>query len=181
MPGLTALTGTPGTGKSSVAARLAARWRMCEVAELALDLRAGRRRGRTVEVDLPRLRARIRARRRLPDVDVLVGHLAHLLPVRDVIVLRCHPVELARRLRRARRGAAADRRENFLAEATDVVLREALGPGRRVWEVDTTGRTVADVAREVDRRLRRRGRSSYGTVDWLGDPRVTAHLLDRPR
>ena len=113
-------------------------------------------------------------------IDLVVGHLAHLLPVHDVIVLRCHPLELERRLRAADRGTPAERHENFVAEATDVVLREALGPRRRVWEIDTTRRPVGSVARAVAERLRRRGPPAFGKVDWLADPRVTAHLLDPP-
>jgi adenylate kinase len=97
--------------------------------------------------------------------------------VRDVVVLRCHPVELLARLRTARRGTAADRTENVLAEATDVVLQEALRMRRRVWEVDTTGRSVAEVAREVDRIVRDRRGPRHGDVDWLADPLVTDYLL----
>jgi adenylate kinase len=167
-----ALTGTPGTGKSSVAAALRGRRTSLEVSEWALASHAGRRRGRGVAVDLARLP------RRLPDVDLLVGHLAHLVPVRDVIVLRCHPIELLRRLRAARRGSDAERRANAEAEALDFVLWEALRPGRRVWEIDTSGRSVADVARAVDRAWRRRGPSRYGRTDWLRDSAVTEHLLD---
>ncbi len=182
MPGPIALTGTPGTGKSAVAARLAARWRVREVGDLALELASGRRRGpRSIEVDLERLGRRLRSGAALADVDIVVGHLAHLLPIRDVVVLRCHPVELERRLRQARRGTAAERRENFVVEATDAVLREALARRRRVWEVDSSGRPVAEVARAVARRVAHRGAPSYGRVDWLRDPAVTAHLLDRPR
>jgi adenylate kinase len=174
-----ALTGTPGTGKSSVARRLAPSLRSIEVGALALRSRAARRAGQGLEVDVDRLRSVLRRPRAWGGVDLVVGHLAHLLPVRDVIVLRCHPVELVERLRRSRRGNARDRRENFAAEALDVILWEAVRPNRRVWEVDTTHRPVAEVARVVERRVRRRGPSSYGRVDWLADPRVTAHLLDR--
>ncbi len=176
-----ALTGTPGTGKSSVARALARRHRVVEVGDLARSLGAGRGRGRSVEVDLPLLRRRLLRPGAWGDIEVVVGHLAHLLPVRRVVVLRCHPRELERRLVRRRRGSAASRKENFAAEATDVVLLEAIGPGRAVWEVDTTGRSVAAVAREVERRLAHGGRSDYGAIDWLADPEVTAHLLDRPR
>jgi adenylate kinase len=179
--GVVALTGTPGTGKSAVARALPRRWRSVEVAELARQLGAARGRSRHVEVDLARVRQRWATGRRSSEFDLVVGHLAHLLPISDVIVLRCHPAELDRRLRTARRGRATERRDNVVTEATDVVLVEALGRARRVWEVDTTGRSVRAVARAVAARLRRRGRSSYGTVDWLADPAVTAHLLDPPR
>lgn len=151
-----------------------------EVGELAVALGCGRPIRSGVEVELPRLR---RAMRRLPvraSPRLLVGHLAHFLPVTSIIVLRCHPIELARRLGRSHRGTARERRENVAAEATDVVLWEALGTGLPVFEVDTTGRSVAAVAREVAARLRRPRGSRFGTVRWLADPRVTEYLL-RPR
>jgi adenylate kinase len=170
--GPVALTGTPGTGKSSVAAALGSRRSSIEVAAWALATHAGRRLGRGVEVDLARLP------KRPPNVDLVVGHLAHLLPIRDVIVLRCHPIELLRRLQAVHRGSEALRRANAEAEALDVVLWEALRPGRRIWEIDTSGRSVADVARAVDRVWRRRGPSRYGRIDWLRDPAVTENLLD---
>jgi adenylate kinase len=172
-----ALTGTPGTGKSSVAAALAPRFRSLEVADLALSVGAGRRTRAGVEVDVGAL---IRAVRRgaIPaGTDLVVGHLAHLLPIRDVVVLRCHPRELGRRL--ARRGAPAARRANVGAEALDLVLAEAIRPGRRIREIDTTGRSVAAVARDVARCVRSRRPSAYGRIAWLADPWVTKHLLDR--
>ena len=176
-----ALTGTPGVGKSSVARALGPALRSVEVGTLALQCACGRRTPRGVEVDLDRLAAAVRRRSVRSDFDLLVGHVAHLLPLRDVIVLRCHPSELHRRLERARRGTARERRENVVAEALDVVLVEALRPGRRVWEIDTTGRRVHEVAREVARRVRERGLPWYGTVDWLGDREVTETLLDTGR
>lgn len=174
-----ALTGTPGTGKSSVARHLAPRRSSIEVGDLALRLGCGRRAGpRSITVDLPALATAVRADR--PPEEIVVGHLAHLLPVREAIVLRCHPLELGRRLARARRGTAGERRENVAAEATDVVLFEALRPGRRVWEIDTTGLPVAAAARRVEDRLRRRGPSRFGSIDWLSDPTVTEELLRPP-
>jgi adenylate kinase len=175
-----ALTGTPGTGKSTVARLLGASWRTMEVAELAQRLGTGRRGEGGWVVDLDAT-ARGWRSGRVPHVDVVVGHLAHLLPLRDVIVLRCHPRELARRLARYRPGSERDRRANLVAEATDVVLVEAVGLRRRIWEVDTTGRSPASVAREVVRRLRARGPPSYGRVDWLSDTWVGEHLLDWSR
>lgn len=173
-----ALTGTPGSGKSSVAALLRPRFSVVEVAELAVRAGLGRRQGGSIIVDLPQLQHRFPGLHRAHPHQVYVGHLAHLLPIRDIVVLRCNPVVLAQRLRRLRRGSARDRDANVVSEAIDLVLREALGPGRRVWEVDTTGRSPEEVAREVRLRIRKRGPSVYGRVRWLTDPRVTDYLLD---
>jgi adenylate kinase len=175
-----ALTGTPGTGKSTVARGLPSRWKVIEVGELARRVGAARPKGASVEIDMRRLARGFRAGL-AGRVDVVVGHLAHLLPVRDVVVLRCHPRELRRRLERCHRGTSSSRDENVVAEATDWVLIEALALRRRVWEVDTSGRSPAAVAREVTARIRRRGRPSYGRVDWLADPTVTGHLLEWER
>lgn len=176
-----ALTGTPGTGKSAVAARLARRFRVIEVADLAERRGAARRVRGELEVDLVRLRRSLRRPSAWEGAEVVVGHLAHLLPLREVIVLRCHPLELVERLRAADRGTARERTENAIAEVLDVVLVEAIRSRRRVVEVDTSGRSIAAVARDVARFVARRGRPSYGRVDWLSDPRVTAHLLDPAR
>lgn len=172
-----ALTGTPGTGKSSVAKRLPSSLRGIEVSELARRLGAGRRRGRrSVEVDLPALRRAFRGYARTEPTGIVVGHLSHLLPVRYIIVLRCHPRELARRLRRGRR-ARRDRTANALAEALDIVLVEALATGLPVREVDTTHRSVAAVARLVEGLVGRRPPANYGRVRWLADRRLTEQLL----
>jgi adenylate kinase len=176
-----ALTGTPGTGKSAVAGALP-EFRCVEVADLAREWGAARERPDGLEVNLARLRRAARDHTALRGVDLVVGHLAHLLPLRDVVVLRCHPGALARRLARRRRTSpAAERRENVVAEATDLILLEALRPGRRLWEIDTTDRTVVSVARQVARRVRGRGPSAYGKVRWLEDAAVTDYLLDRGR
>jgi adenylate kinase len=175
--GWVALTGTPGTGKSSVAKRLRSAPPAVEVSELALQLGAGRRRGHgSVEVDLVALRRAFRRFARTTPTGVAVGHLAHLLPVRYVIVLRCHPRELARRLRRVGR-SRRDRTANAFAEALDIVLVEALATRVPVREVDTTHRSVAAVARGVESLVRRRPRARYGRVRWLADRRLTEELL----
>ncbi len=151
---------------------------MTEVADLARELGLARADGAGVEVDLGRLRRALLRRPREDLPELLVGHLAHLLPVREAIVLRCHPRELARRLARARRGGPADREANVVSETVDLVLIEALERQVPVFEIDTTGRSVAAVAWEVEERLRRGGAPRQGTVDWLADRRVTEHLLD---
>jgi adenylate kinase len=174
-----ALTGTPGTGKSTIARELSRTLRVIEVADLARRHGAAAGTGRNVVIDMGRLSRALRAPSESRDLDVVVGHLAHLLPVRDSIVLRCRPVELVRRLRRSRRGSPADRHANFVCEATDVIVGEALATGGTVFEIDTTSRSPETVARAVRRRIESGGPSRVGTVNWLADPAVTTHLLDR--
>jgi adenylate kinase len=175
-----ALTGTPGTGKSAVADHLASRFSVIEVAVLARLYGAARRSRGSLVVDMNRLRKALQHPGALDDFDLVVGHLAHLLPVREVIVLRCHPLELVRRLRHVRGGDSLDHQANFVAEAIDEILGEALGQKLRVFELDTTGRSIDAVAATVSRRLRRGGPPRWGRVDWLRDANVTAHLLDGP-
>ncbi|EQD32931.1 adenylate kinase, partial [mine drainage metagenome] len=171
--------GTPGTGKSAVARRLPASLPAVEVGDWAADHGLGRRSAGGVEVDLATLRRRFWSLHRQDPYAVYVGHLAHLLPIPDVLLLRCHPLEIARRLAAAGRGSASDRVENVAAEALDVILCETLDLGRRVWEVDTTERTADAVARAVARRAVLRGPPRFGRSRWLVDPDVTAYLLER--
>ena len=173
-----ALTGTPGTGKTTVA-RLLARGRpVVEVGDLAVRGGWGRAGKRGIEVDLRGLVRSLRARPSEFGAEIVVGHLAHLLPIRDVVVLRCQPLELGRRLTRAQRGDRGTRRENLLAETLGVITAEALARGRNIFEVDTTGRSPAAVAREVAGWLRGARPSRWGRIDWLADPSVTDHLLE---
>jgi adenylate kinase len=176
--GWVALTGTPGTGKTTVASHLPARWSPIEVGELAESLGAARpRRGGGYVVDLERL-----ARKFPPAgarVRVLVGHLAHLLPVRTAIVLRCDPTALAGRLRG--KGRASERHDNLVCEAIDLVAEEARAPGRRVLELDTTTRSPELVARSIVRWVRSGRPRSGARPRWLARRGVTDVLLGKAR
>ena len=81
---------------------------------------------------------------------VLESHLAHRFDADVVVVLRCRPDVLETRL--LERGeSAAKARENAESEALDVVLSESIeryGTGT-VHEIDTTERTPAEVAAEI--------------------------------
>jgi len=94
-----ALTGTPGTGKSSVASELARRGyhvvsldRLAEERKLIVGIDAARG---TREVDVEALDREIDVRVKL---GFLVGHYAHLLTADLAVVLRCHPKVLEERL-----------------------------------------------------------------------------------
>jgi adenylate kinase len=177
-PGWWALSGTPGTGKSTVARRLLPQVLAFELRDLAAGLDGRVPGGRPVPVRLPAIRAWMR--RHPPSRPVVVaGYLTHRLPVRGIVVLRCHPRELADRLR-TREIPAQDLRDNVQCEALDTVSGEARCAGPRVWELDTTGVTPAEVARRI-LRLLVHAEGASDPVDWLADPTVPPFLLGFPR
>jgi len=176
-----ALTGTPGTGKSSVGGYIrehhGREYLVLDLNRLVVEegLYSGWDEVReTFEADLDRLEARVRELIGSENRDVvLVGHLSHYLWGDAVIVLRTEPWELEKRLRQ--RGYGLEKiRENVEAEALDVILVEAWEAWERVYEVDSTGKTVSMVAEEVLRVIEniKQGRGeeliSYkpGRIDW---------------
>lgn len=149
---LIALTGTPGTGKSTVAAILQTRGnKVLSVNELAESMgcmRGTDERRRSIEVDTDCLsRIDLSA---YPSGSIFEGHLAHYLSVDLLIVLRTSPNLLKKRL--SERGWGPEKiRENMEAEACDVILLEALDLNREVYEVDTTEKSPESAAADVER------------------------------
>lgn len=160
---LAALSGVPGTGKTSVGEELRRRgWRALEVKDLAEA--EGLAEGD--ELDLDALVARLPRTEEV--TTILVGHLAHLLPVDLAIVLRCHPEVLRLRLK-AQGWPAGKVQDNVEAEALDYVTIEAVEDGLEVCEVDTTQKSLAEVTDVVEAILNgdRQG-FMPGSVDWSG-------------
>lgn len=164
---LVAITGTPGTGKTSA----------CDVLEgrgyVVVDLdEIARREGCIVgrddlrgseEVDVDRLRERLRIPSKL---SFLKGHYSHLLDVNVAIVLRCSPGVLRRRLE-ARGWPAAKVRENVEAEAIDLITQEAVERAPLVYEVDTSHAAPRETAATILEILQGRVEGhGPGSVDW---------------
>ncbi len=140
-----AITGTPGTGKTTVAERFSDRYRVYSVKDLALESSCGEREGDELIVDVECLKEKIDC-----EDCIIEGHLSHLLNPDLIIVLRCHPDRLRERLKP--RGYSEEKlMENIEAEAIDVILEEALETGRPVYEIDTTDMDIEDVVGAVER------------------------------
>jgi adenylate kinase len=170
---LIALTGVPGTGKSTVSRILRSSDHTVYdlnllVKEHGLVLGIDRKRG-SKEVDLRSLGRLVKKLDVKGDTIFLEGHLSHLLPVDRAIVLRCHPEVLRKRLK-ARRWPMAKVRENLEAEAMGVITRECVGARLDCYEIDVSNIKPHDVASLVSRLARsRRGVMGYkpGKIDYF--------------
>jgi adenylate kinase len=149
---IVAITGTPGTGKTSVTRLLHTNgyltmelndiiWRHNCI--LGYDHTR-----ETYEIDVDKLNFHVRAEAKnllgardgTDAILFLDSHLSHLLStelIDIVIVLRCHPSALARRLE-AHGYKSGKIRENLEAEALAVISCEATEMHKRVYEIDTT-------------------------------------------
>lgn len=160
------VTGTPGAGKTSASELVETDLsvihlnEVVEQREFYTEIDVDRD---TLVADIDRLRTYLADRE-----DVLIeSHLAHHFAADRVIVLRCRPAVLERRL--LDRGEPPQKAaENAESEALDVVLSEAVATHGReaVYEIDTTNRTPAETAAAIEAVLAGEREPSAGTVDY---------------
>jgi adenylate kinase len=105
----------------------------------------------------------------VPVDGFIEGHLAHLLACDRIVVLRCRPDELKKRLSR-RKYREAKIRENTDAEAIDVCLIETVEKfsPEQILELDTTERDVASCADQIERFEKGEIPADFGHIDWSG-------------
>jgi len=158
-----AVTGTPGTGKTTATTLLDAE--VIHLNDLIREagLWSERDDGRdSLVADLDAVQEAIG-----DWSGVAESHLAHHLDADRVVVLRCRPDVLADRLRE--RGAdEAKATENAESEALDVILSEAVDRHGldHVYEIDTTDRPPADVATDIEAVVSGDRAPSAGDVDF---------------
>ena len=139
-----ALTGTPGVGKTTLAAVAVAHgWTVVDLKKMAHEIGAVVAFDEADQADV--LDLDILATSEFPKGNVLVeGHLSHLMPVDAIWVIRLDPGVLRQRL--AGRGYSdAKVVENLEAEALDIILQEALDQGVPVVQRDGTRRTPEEL------------------------------------
>ena len=165
-----AISGTPGTGKTSVAKILAhdLEYSVIDLNEFAKarKLTLGNDKARnSVIVDVSALKKEVS---QMEGNLILEGHLAHLCGADIFIILRTNPKELSKRLK-ARLWAAEKIRENVEAEIMNICLNEAVELHRKyVFEVDTTKKSAKETAEIIKEIIAGKNREKYapGKTDW---------------
>jgi adenylate kinase len=174
-----ALTGTPGTGKTSAASLLQNKgYQIIDLNKVAID------KGFIVGIDKQR-------KSKLIDVELIdsyiakkingtthifvEGHASHLLnTMQRVIILRCHPHVLHTRLIKKRWGEQK-MQENELAETLDIILCESVEkyPKEHLFEIDTTKKTIEEVVAAILEILHHGfspiKKYNIGKIDWSED------------
>lgn len=164
-----AISGTPGTGKTHLAAEL--RSRGYDVLDLnehirnngLLEEKDEARDTYCVDVDSLDLSLEgYRAR----DLIFIEGHISHYVECGIVIVLRCDPDILAKRL--TERGYSQNKvAENVQAEILDVILCEASEADVPVCELDSSEDSVTGLADKVEDILGgNTDKYQPGNIDW---------------
>lgn len=155
-----AISGTPGTGKTSVTKLLEKKHPIIHLNEYVKENELTRgydKERKSYHVDLEAVDEE------LPKEAIIESHFSHLLEVDRIIVLRCHPNELEKRLS----GRDEDEiKENLEAEAIDKILIESLDRLNDVHEIDTTNRSKKEVAKLIDRIIKGNIKKEPGQIDW---------------
>ncbi|MBN2735052.1 MAG: adenylate kinase family protein [Methanomicrobiaceae archaeon] len=158
------ITGTPGTGKSAVSEILRKKgYNVVLQNDTVKDYVISDDNKRDTAV----IDEELWAENFQPFDGIIEGHLTHLLPCDLVVILRCRPDVLKKRL--IKRGYAPEKvSENAMAEALDAALIETLEchPEERIFETDTTDITEEETAKLIEDFMLGIIPPSYGNTDW---------------
>ena len=173
---IVALTGTPGTGKTSVSEILQKKsFKVIDLNKVACE------KGFIIEhdeerdseiVDIEKFNEYVDKNYILEEIVFIEGHLSHLLKSADkVIVLRCHPDKLRKNL--SKKGWNEKKiKENLEAEILDILLCEAVETHSEdnIFEIDTTNKSINDIVSSIleiiNNKFRNMTKYNIGKIDW---------------
>lgn len=163
------ITGTPCTGKTTIASRLDGR--VIKINDLARShgfiMGVDEQKGYDI-IDIEKLSSHIcQLIKDCDEVLIFEGHVTHLLDGADkVIVLRANPDILKKRLE-GRGYSPSKIRENLEAEALGVCSAEAIEKHDEVYELDVSDLTVDEAAELVGEVIENGGDYPVGSVDYM--------------
>jgi adenylate kinase len=185
---LIGLTGTPGTGKTSVSSLLEKKrnWKVIHLNDLIIEKHLytetdEKRDSVIADMELVQHYLKEASERNelkwvqeeKNEIVIIESHLAHYI-TDIVIVLRVCPPELKTRLET--RGYSEEKiKENVEAEALDVILVEAFEWCKKVFEINTTGKSIEEVGQNIEKIIdnifigNEEELSEYkpGSIDWI--------------
>ncbi|MBB89163.1 MAG: toxin [Euryarchaeota archaeon] len=139
-----ALTGTPGTGKTTLSGKL--KYNIVSINDFYENISDGKDSEGNWLIDLEKLNDVIDTKNKLK--NVYEGHVSHYLDNIDiVVVLRCNPNELKNRLN-SRNYNDEKIKENLEAEALNIISDEAIEQygEDNVFEIDTSTNEINNCA-----------------------------------
>jgi adenylate kinase len=162
-----AITGTPCVGKTTIAKLLAKKlgYKYISLNELAKKEKAivgfdGEMKSRIV--DIKKLKKCVR---KIEGDFILDGHFSHEFDVDFVIVLRCKPDLLLKRLEKRYKNNKKKIKENLDAEILGVITSEVLEKGKNFFEIDVTSKSKQQIVEEILENLKRK--KSKKIIDWI--------------
>ena len=164
------ISGTPCTGKTEVSKLLSKKlnYKLIQVNELAEKLNAftGYDKKRECKIlDMDKLEKEIN---KLKGNVIIEGHTSHLFPVDIVIVLRCNPEVLKKRLEERYPSNPSKVKENLEAEILGVITSEAVMSNKKVYEIDTSEKSVEGSFGDILKILEGKTEEfKIGCIDWL--------------
>ncbi|MCL2295512.1 MAG: adenylate kinase family protein [Methanomassiliicoccaceae archaeon] len=166
------ITGTPGTGKTHLAEELRSRgYEVLDINEHVrnnglLEEKDDARDTYCVDTDSLDLSLE---EYRMKELILIEGHISHCVECDMIIVLRCSPDILAKRLKE--RGYSQNKiTENVQAEILDVILCEASETDVPVCELDSSSDCVTDLANRAEDMIKgNTDKYRPGNVDWTGE------------
>lgn len=161
------VTGTPGTGKTSISRKLGESlgYRVIHLNNFYEKHGIGEKdsHGELV-IDTDEITAVIDKELDRGEDIIIEGHLSHNIQSDYCIVLRCDPDKLEERL--SERDYSAQKVEdNVQSEILDLILAEAVEKKENIIEFDTTARTVEKSSEILKEKIRDK-ETGYGKIDW---------------
>lgn len=159
-----AVTGTPGTGKTTVAQKLADKgYDIIHLKDYFEENDIGEKINGEREIEIEEMNQSLENEDFFENT-VIEGHLSHNYQVDICIVLRCQPDKLKKRLS-TREYSERKVQENIEAEKIDIVLSEAVQKQEIVIEINTTEKTVEETVKKIIEKIEK-GENDYSNVDW---------------
>lgn len=162
------ITGTPGTGKSTIGKILSKElslplYSLSSLIKQEKLFKSYDLKRKAYEVDIDKLNEFFKGK----DNFIAEGLVAHYLPLDYLIVLRANPEEIKRRLK-PRNYPKEKVFENAEAERLAVIATEAFEEPKfkKVIHIDTTKKEPQEVARII-KELIKEGKELFEDVDWL--------------